>query len=123
MYRKELLPDCILAGMTAEEFWHSYPCEVEPYLTAYRKKIMMEDRLNYYTSIYILEDFQLILSGMFGKKGAQPMKHRQRPIIEEVYEKTRPMTPEEIKEREKRESDKIFHRLEIARFNQELANM
>lgn len=123
MYRKELLPDCILAGMTAEEFWHSYPCEVEPYLTAYRKKILMQDRLNFYSSIYVLEDMQMLATSILSKNGAHNIKHRNRTIMEEVYEKTRPMTPEEIKEREKRESDKIFHRLEIARFNQELANM
>ena len=121
MYRKKLLPSCIAVGMTPEEFWHSYPVEIEPYFEAQRIRRRVADEEAYFQGIYMMEAFSVVLGNAFRKKNTKPYKYREAPILKEIDEKTRPVSQKELEERAQREADRVFHRLEIARFNEELA--
>ena len=63
----------------------------------------------------------LITVNMFRKKNTKPFEYRKKPLLAEIEEKSRPLSQKELEAKAQREADKVFHRLEIARFNQELA--
>lgn len=121
MYRKKLLPSCLAVGMTAEQFWESYPIEVEPYFEAQKIRRRVADEEAYFQGIYVMEAFSVVLGNAIKKKNAEPIKYRDKPILKEVYDKMRPLSQKELEAKAQREADRVFHRLEIARFNAELA--
>lgn len=119
MYRKTLLPQCLAVGITAEYFWNAYPVEIEPYFEAQRIRRRIHDEEAWMNGLYTMEAFGIALHNAFRKKNEKPIEYRKQPIL---YE-DRPLTKRELEEKAQREADKVFHRLEIARFNQELAEM
>ena len=121
MYRKTLLPQCLALGVTAEYFWNAYPVEIEPFFEAQRIRRRIHDEEAYFQGIYVMEAFSVVLGNAFRKKNAEPIKYRDKPILKEVYDKMRPLTQKELEAKAQREADRVFHRLEIARFNAELA--
>ena len=68
-----------------------------------------------------MEAFGIVLFNAFRKKNTKPAEYRKKPIFAELYEKNKPMSQKEIEEKAQRDADRLFHRLEIARFNAELA--
>lgn len=123
MYRKKLLPQCLAIGITEEYFWNAYPIELEPYFEAHRIRRRIDDEQAYLQGIYTLEAFSVVLGNAFRKKNTKPIEYRKQPILKEVYEKNRPLSQKELDAKMQREADRVFHRLEIARFNEELARM
>ena len=123
MYRKTLLPQCIAIGMTADEFWQAYPVEVEPYFEAEKIRRRISDEEAYFAGIYTYKAFSTVLENAFRKKNAKPSEYFKKPILTEIYEENKPISRKEMEEKAQREADKVFHRLEIARFNEELAQM
>ena len=115
------MPSCIAVGMTAEEFWHSYPVEIEPYFEAQKIRRRVHDEEAYFQGLYTMEALSVVLGNAFRKKNTKPIKYRETPILKEIDEKNRPISQKEMEEKAQREADRIFHRLEIARFNEELA--
>ena len=107
--------------MTEEYFWNAYPVELEPYFEAQRIRRMVHDEEAYFQGIYVMEAFSVVLGNAFRKKNAEPIKYRDKPLLKEIYEKNRPLSKREMEEKAQREADRVFHRLEIARFNAELA--
>lgn len=91
----ELLPDCIAVGMTAEQFWHSYPCEIVPYFKAFEKKRIMRDEENYSLYIYFTNAIEVALYNAFRGKGKKPMEHLKEPLMKDYADKHRELTEEE----------------------------
>lgn len=123
MYRKKILPQCLAVGITEEYFWNAYPIELDPYFEAQKIRRRIHDEEAYVQGIYTMEAFAVVLGNAFRKKNTKPLEYRKNPILKEMDEKNRPMTQRELDEKMQREADKVFHRLEIARFNEELARM
>ena len=121
MYRKTLLPQCLAVGMTADQFWNSYPVEVEPYCEAQKIRRRINDEEAWFGGLYTLEAISVVMGNAFRKKNSKPIEYRKQPILREIYEKSKPLSQKEIDEKAQREADRVFHRLEIARFNQEVA--
>ena len=101
MYRKTLLPECIAYGMTASEFWHSYPCEIAPYFEAHKKKRMMQDERDYVCGIYTYEAVAVAVCNAFRGKGVAPIKYRSKPLLQEIEERNKPLTEEELTKQRK----------------------
>lgn len=123
MYRKTLLPQCLAVGITVEYFWNAYPVEIEPFFEAQKIRRRIHDEEAYFNGLYTLEALSVVLGNAFRKKNTKPIEYRKKPILAEVEEANRPLSQKELEEKAQREADRIFHRLEIARFNEELANM
>ena len=121
MYRKKLLPQCLAVGMTEEYFWNAYPIELEPYFEAQKIRRRIHDEEAHVQGLYIMEAFGVVLGNAFRKKNTKPLEYRKQPILKEIEEKNRPLSQKEIEEKAQRDADRLFHRLEIARFNAELA--
>jgi len=121
MYRKKVLPQCLAVGVTEEYFWNAYPIEIEPYFEAQRIRRKIHDEEAYFQGLYTMEAFAVVLGNAFRKKNTKPLEYRKQPILREADEKNRPLSPKEAEEKAKRDADRLFHRLEIARFNAELA--
>jgi len=121
MYRKTILPQCLAIGVTEEYFWNAYPVELEAYFEAQHIRRRIHDEEAYFQGLYTMEAFAVVLGNAFRKKNTKPIEYRKRPILKEADEKNRPFSQKELEEKAQREADRVFHRLEIARFNQELA--
>lgn len=79
---------CIVAGMTANEFWHSYPVEIVPYFDAYKIKQKENDQRDFAMYHYIASALSVTLSNAFRKKGSKPaelMKRSFRDTYEEEH--------------------------------------
>jgi len=111
----------LAVGITAKEFWDSYPVEIEPYFEAEKIRRRISDEEAWLGGFYTLEAISVVLGNAFRKKNTKPLEYRKQPILKELYEKNKPLTQKEIEEKARRDADRLFHRLEIARFNQELA--
>ena len=116
-----MLPQCLAVGITAKEFWDSYPVEIEPYFEAEKIRRRISDEEAWLGGFYTLEAISVALGNAFQKKNTKPLEYRKQPILKELYEKNKPLTQKEIEEKAQQDADRLFHRLEIARFNQELA--
>ena len=116
-----MLPQCLAVGVTEEYFWNAYPIELEPYFEAQRIRRRIHDEEAYFQGLYTLEAFSVVLGNTFRKKNTKPIEYRKQPILKEVDDKNKPLSQRELEEKAQREADRVFHRLEIARFNQELA--
>lgn len=118
MYRNELLPDCIAVGMTASEFWNSYPCEVEPYFKAYKKRRLMEDERDYLCGIYTYEAVAIAVSNCFKDKKHKALEYRKKPILHEIEERNRPLSEEE----KQRQRELFVEQLKLMQTNFELTH-
>lgn len=114
-----MLPQCIAAGMTAAEFWDAYPVEIEPYFEAQKIRRRIHDEEAWISGFYTMEAFSVVLHNAFRKKNTKPIEYMKKPILKEEKQ----LSKRELEEKAQREADKVFHRLEIARFNQLLADM
>lgn len=95
MYLNELLPDCIAAGMTANEFWHSYPKEIKPYFKALEKRRKLKDEEQYSQYIYFSNAIETALYNAFRGKGKKAMEHLKEPLIQQYENQHRELTAEE----------------------------
>ena len=86
MYRHELLPQCLAAGLVEERFWQSYPREISPYFEALKIRRKMEDEAQYMQYIYYSNAVEVALGNAFRKKGTKPYDHIQEPLLAK-YEK------------------------------------
>lgn len=98
MYLKELLPDCIVAGMTPEQFWHSYPKEIEPYFDALKKRRKLADEEQYALYIYISDALNTALSNAFRSKGQKAKELMKEPIMQKYEKEHRELTEDEEEE-------------------------
>ena len=97
MYRNELLPDCIAVGMTAAEFWNSYPCEIIPYFKAREKQRKIKDEEDYTLYIYFSNAIEVALYNAFKEKGKKPAEHIKEPLLKTYEDEHRELTKEEKK--------------------------
>lgn len=95
MYLNELLPDCIVAGMTAEQFWHSYPKEIKPYFKAMEKRRKMRDEEQYAQYIYFSNAIEIALYNSFRGKGKKPLEHIKEPLMQKYENEHRELTETE----------------------------
>lgn len=95
MYLKELLPDCIVAGMTPDMFWHSYPKEIEPYFEAMKRRRKLVDEEHYALYIYISNALNTALSNAFRGKGQKAKELLQEPIMQKYENEHRELTEDE----------------------------
>ena len=95
MYLKELLPDCIVAGMTAEQFWHSYPKEIEPYFDALKKRRKLVDEEHYALYIYISDALNTALGNAFRGRGQKAKELMKEPIMQKHERENRELTEDE----------------------------
>ena len=86
---------CILAGMTAEEFWRSYPCEIIPYLDAYKMQQKENDQRDFAMYHYIANALSVTLSNAFRKKGSKPAELLKETFRDRYEEEHRELTEEE----------------------------
>ena len=93
----EYLPDCIAAGMTANEFWHSYPKEVKPYFKALEKRRKARDEEQYSQYIYFSNAIETALYNAFRGKGKKPMEHIKEPLMKTYEDEHRELTNAEKK--------------------------
>ena len=95
MYRNELLPDCIAVGMTASEFWDSYPCEITPYFKAREKQRRMKDEEDFTLYLYFTNAIEVALHNAFRGKGKKPLEHIKEPLMKTYEDEHRELTEEE----------------------------
>lgn len=103
MYRHELLPQCLAAGLSEDRFWQSYPREIEPYFESLKIRRKMEDESQYMQYIYYSNAIEVALANAFRKKGSKPYEHIQEPLMAK-YEKEH----HELTEEEKRSSVELL---------------
>lgn len=108
-------------GITIESFWLLTPRLLDIYLKADKINQKEKDRAAHLQGLYVYEAMAVVMHNAFcdPKKGEKPIKYREKCISDEYEEKHRVLTPEE----QQRKADLYFHQLEIARFNQQLAEM
>lgn len=92
MYLNEYLPDCIAAGMTAEQFWHSYPKEVKPYFKALEKRRKARDEEQYVQYIYFSNAIEIALYNAFRGKGKKALEHIKEPLMKTYEDEHRELT-------------------------------
>lgn len=73
---------------------HSTLVSLRVYDEAHKLKLRMQDESNYYVGVYTYEAVLTALANSFRGRGKKPIEYRQKPILEEMREKT----PEEIKQ-------------------------
>lgn len=91
----ELLPECLVAGMSASEFWHSYPKEIEPYFKAMKKRRELKDEEQYAQYIYFSNAIETALANAFRGKGKKPAEHLKEPIMQSYEKEHRELTADE----------------------------
>lgn len=97
MYLDTLLPKCIALGMTADEFWHSYPKEIKPYFKAQSIRWKMKDEEHYSMYLYFTNAIETALYNAFRGKGKKAIDHLQEPMLEKYEKEHRELTKEEKK--------------------------
>ena len=97
MYLNELLPDCIAVGMTASEFWHSYPKEIKPYFKAMERRRKFNDEEQYSQYIYFSNAIEIALYNAFRGKGKKPLEHINEPLMKTYENEHRELTKAEKK--------------------------
>lgn len=95
MYLNELLPDCIAAGMSANEFWHSYPKEITPYFKALERKRRFTDEEQYMQYMYFSNAIETALHNAFKKKGQKAREHLNKPLLKQYEDEHRELTEDE----------------------------
>ena len=95
MYLNEYLPDCIAAGMTAEEFWHSYPKEVKPYFKALEKRRRAKDEEQYAQYIYFSNAIDTALYNAFRGRGKKALERFNEPLMKTYENEHRELTEAE----------------------------
>ena len=113
-----MLPDCIVAGMSVEEFWHSYPCELTPYFEAQKRRRLLEDDRDYICGLYTFEAVSVAVSNALRGKHGKVHEYRKQPILREWEEKNRPLTEEE----KQRQREMFVEQLKLMQTNFELAH-
>jgi len=98
MYRKELLPQCLAAGLSEDRFWNSYPREIEPYFEAMKLRRKLEDESQYMQYIYYSNAIEVALGNAFRKKGSKPYEHMQEPLLAKYEKEHHVLTEDEKKE-------------------------
>lgn len=83
--------------MTKYEFYHSTLNDLLDYDEAYQLRRKIDDEQAYFQGIYFYEAVSVALGNAFRKKGAKPIPYRDKSILNEIEEKNRPLTEEEIK--------------------------
>ena len=89
------MPMCIVAGMSAEEFWRSYPCEIVPYLDAYKIKQKENDQRDFAMYHYFANALSVVLSNAFRKKGSKPAELLKKSFRDSYEEQHRELTEDE----------------------------
>ena len=91
------MPDCIAVGMTASEFWDSYPCELTPYFKAREKQRRMKDEEDFTLYLYFTNAIEVALYNAFRGKGKKAAEHIKEPLMKTYEEEHRELTEEEKK--------------------------
>ena len=86
---------CIVAGMTATEFWDSYPCEIIPYLDAHKIRQKENDERDFAMYHYIANALSVTLNNAFRKKGSKPVKLLEKSFRDKYEEEHRVLTEDE----------------------------
>ena len=87
--------------------------ELHLYDDAYKIKEEINDMNQWLMGQYVLEAMSVVMSNAFASKGAAPVKYRDKPILAEYKEKTRPLTEEE----KQAQIDLLFSNLELMKQN------
>lgn len=66
------------------------------YDEGYKIRRKMDDEKAYFDGYYTYEAVAISLANAFRGKGQKALKYREKPILQEIEEKNRPMTEEEI---------------------------
>lgn len=96
-----ILPAYLAIGVSEEEFWDSTPCDLKPYVTAYKLNMKARDTEAWRNGMYIMNAFSTVLANCFNKKSKA--KYFEQPLLsrEDVISDREPTEEEKKIEREK----------------------
>ena len=82
--------------MPYDLFWHLNPKKLKPFADAYEIRLKEQDALAYYSGIYNLRAFAVVLDGAFAGRNKSTLKYFEHPIrySDEDTDEAREVNPE-----------------------------
>lgn len=113
------MPEALALGVSEERFWHMNPHRLRPYIKAKQIRNEEDDRSAWLRGLYV---HKAIVAVLPVPKGQKHQEYPKKPYLD-GYSKDHELNGELTEDAMKRKQDMMFHRMEIMRFNAELAKM
>lgn len=82
-------------GVSKKEFYHSTLAGLIDYDEAYSLRRKIEDEQSYFQGIYTYEAVSTVIQNAFRSKGSQPIKYRDKGIMQQIEDQQRLLNPTE----------------------------
>lgn len=115
-----MLPNALAIGVPYDVFWHLTPKKLNAFYKAFKTKQQIQDEQMWlqgqYFYIAAYAATHNAIAEAFGKKGKA--KYIEKPILQEVEEKNKPLSEEELQ----RQRELFVAKLEVMKTNFELSH-
>ena len=116
MYTNELLPQCIIMGISPGQFWKMNPRLLKPYQDAERlRQEILDDRM-WVMGKYVCEAVGVAVYNNLKPKGKKTLSYLDKPLLKQVKEERGEFTEEEKMQKVRA----IFNALQIMKVNYDL---
>lgn len=105
-------------GFSVKDIDWSCPADLEPYAKAYKLQRQGQDILNWYLGQYFYSalDSTVCNAIFWRKKGSKPHEYIDKPIMQRIEEKNKPLSEDELQ----RQRELFVAKLEVMKTNFEL---
>lgn len=116
MYTREWLPDCMVMGITPEQFWRMNPRLLQPYYDAEKRRQEITDNQMWLMGQYVCEAVGIAVYNNLKPKGKKSLSYPDKPLLRRVREERGELTEEEKMQK----VHAIFNALQIMKVNFDL---